>query len=56
MGLTERDRQRFLAVLMNDARPPKTFGQWDYWYLMLQTAKLPEAELKAIFDAPSGGS
>ena len=52
LGLTDDDRQRFVELLVNEARPPRKFGQGDYWYLMLQTARLPEAKLKLIFDAP----
>jgi hypothetical protein len=52
LGLTESQRQRFIELLVNDAQPPRKFGQGDYWYLMLQTARLPEVKLKPIFDAP----
>ena len=52
LGLTDQDRLRFVELLVNEARPPRKFGQGDYWYLMLQTARLPEAKLKPIFDAP----
>jgi hypothetical protein len=52
LGLTDDDRRRFVELLVNEARPPRRFGQVDYWYMMLQTARLPEAKLKPIFDAP----
>ena len=52
LGLTDDQRQRFVELLVNEARPPRKFGQGDYWYLMLQTARLPEPKLKPIFDAP----
>ena len=48
--------RRFVGLLVNDARPPRKSGQRDYWYLMLQAARLPEAKLKPIFDALTGGS
>lgn len=52
LGLTEDQRQRFVELLMKETRPPRKFGQGDYWYLMLKLAGLPEAELKVLFDAP----
>jgi hypothetical protein len=52
LGLTEDQRQRFVELLVSEARPPRKFGQGDYWYLMLRMAGLPEAKLKPIFDAP----
>jgi hypothetical protein len=50
--LTDDQRRRFVELLVSEARPPRRFGQGDYWYLMLQTAQLPEATIKPIFDAP----
>jgi hypothetical protein len=52
LGLTERQRQQFVEVLVTEAPPPGKFGQGDYWYLMLQTARMPESKIKPIFDAP----
>ena len=52
LGLTDDQRQRFVELLVNEARPPRRFGPGDYWYLLLQTARVPEAKLKPIFDAP----
>ena len=52
LGLTDDQRKRFVELLVNEARPPRKFGPGDYWYLLLQTARLPEAKLKPVFDAP----
>jgi hypothetical protein len=52
LGLSDDQRRRFVALLVNDTRPPRKFGHGDYWYFMLQAASLPAAKLKAIFDAP----
>ncbi len=52
LGLTDDQRQRFVELLVNEAQPPRKFGPGDYWYLLLQTARLPEPKLKPIFDAP----
>jgi hypothetical protein len=52
LGLTDDQRKQFVELLVNEARPPRKFGPGDYWYLLLQTARLPEAKLKPVFDAP----
>jgi hypothetical protein len=52
LGLTDDQRRRFVELLVNEAPAPKKFGQGDYWFLLLQTAKLPETKVKPIFDSP----
>jgi hypothetical protein len=52
LGLSDDQRRRLVELLENETQPPQKFGQGDYWYLMLETASLPEATLKPIFDAP----
>jgi hypothetical protein len=52
LGFSDDQRQHFVELLVNESRPPKKFGQGDYWYLMLQTARVPESRLKPIFDVP----
>jgi hypothetical protein len=52
LGFTDDQRQRLVELLVNESRPPKKFGQGDYWYLMLQSSLVPEAKLKPIFDVP----
>jgi hypothetical protein len=52
LGFSDDQRQRLVELLVNESRPPKKFGQGDYWYLMLQTALVPESKLKPVLDAP----
>jgi len=52
LGMSDDQRQKLVDMLVNETRPPKKFGQGDFWYLMLQTARVPEALLKPIFDVP----
>jgi hypothetical protein len=52
LGLTEDQRRKFIDVLVALVPPPQKFGQADYWYFMLQSARVPEDKLKPIFDAP----
>jgi len=50
VGLSEEQRRRLVELLVKETRPPKRFGQNDYWFMMLQASKLPESTLKPIFD------
>ncbi len=57
LGLTDDQRRRFEAVLLEETRPPREdeFGGADYPILMYevvmdQAAKIPEAKIKPIFD------
>jgi hypothetical protein len=52
LGLTETQRQQLIELLVAVVPPPDKFGLGDYWYLMLQSAKVPEEKIKPIFDAP----
>ena len=52
LGFSDDQRQKFVELLVNESRPPRKFGQGDYWYLMLQTARVPESRIKPIFDVP----
>jgi hypothetical protein len=50
LGFNHDQRRRFAELIVNDTVPPLRFGQSDFWYLMLQVSKLPEAKVKPIFD------
>jgi hypothetical protein len=52
LGLTDQQRTQFIELLVTLVPPPRKFGQSDYWYLMLQTGRVPEDKIKPIFDAP----
>lgn len=49
VGLTADQRHRLAAVLVEETRPPKKFGRYDYQVVILQASKLPEARLRPIF-------
>jgi hypothetical protein len=51
MPLTAAQREKFIALLLAETQPPKVFGTYDYYVIMLQASKLPEAKLESIFDA-----
>jgi hypothetical protein len=50
LGLTDAQRQEF-EKLLAETPPPKKFGQYDYYYVITQVARLPEEKLKSILDA-----
>ena len=52
LGFSDDQRRRLAELIVNDSEPPLRFGQSDYWYLLFQVSKLPEAKLKPIFDVP----
>lgn len=52
LGFSDDQRRRLAELIVQDTEPPLKFGQSDYWYLLYQMSKLPEAKIKPIFDAP----
>ena len=52
LGLSELQRGRLVELLASETPPPERFGQADFWYLMYQMTRLPEAKVKAILDEP----
>ena len=51
-GLPLRDEQRrkLIQLILDETKPPRKFGQYDYYMVMLQVSKLPENKLKPLFD------
>jgi len=52
LGLSELQRRRLVELLAKETPPPQRFGQADFWYLMYQMTRVPEAKIKAILDEP----
>jgi hypothetical protein len=52
LGLSDGQRARLAELLASETPPPRRFGQADFWYLMYQMTRLPEAKVKAILDEP----
>jgi hypothetical protein len=52
LGFSDDQRRRLTELILSDTDPPERFGQSDYWYLMFQMSRLPEAKIKPIFDNP----
>ena len=43
-GFPKHERGRLVELLSSETPPPERYGQADYWYLMYQMTRLPEAE------------
>jgi hypothetical protein len=50
LPLSDDQRQKLVALLVAETKPPKRFGQYDYYVIMVQMGKLPEDKLKPLFD------
>lgn len=49
-GLSADQRRRLVAVLLDETKAPRSFGQNDYQVVLLQASKVPEEKLKPIVD------
>ena len=52
IGFRVEQRRRFVTLLIEETPTPKKFGQYDYYLVLLNASRLPEAKLKPIFDEP----
>ena len=50
LPLADEQRQKLVALLLAETKPPKRFGPYDYYVVTVQMAKLPEEKLKPLFD------
>ena len=50
LGLRAEQRLRLADLLLEATSPPWSFGQYDYYVVMIQMCRLPEERLKPIFD------
>jgi hypothetical protein len=48
--LREEQRREFLTVLTNKTKPPRKSSQYEYYFIMFQLARLPESDVKPLFD------
>jgi hypothetical protein len=51
-GMYMRDTQRrqLITLMTNETKPPRKSGPYDFYTLILQLGRLPEAKLKPLFD------
>jgi hypothetical protein len=48
-GLSRSQSLRLHVVLLEETRPPRASGPWDYFGIMYQAARIPEHKLRPIF-------
>jgi hypothetical protein len=48
--LRDAQRQQLIALLTNQTKPPRKFGQYEYYAIMFQLGRVPEEKLKPLFD------
>jgi len=48
--LREKQRTKFVELLLSETEPPLKFGQLDYQVVLCLAARIPEEKLEAIFD------
>jgi hypothetical protein len=50
VGLRDEQRRRLMQLMLEKTRPPKSFGQFDRFIVLVQMSRLPEETLKSVFD------
>ena len=50
LQLSHEQHEKLEGLLLARTRPPRKFGEYDYYGLMFQASKLSEKELKSIFN------
>jgi hypothetical protein len=51
LQLNAEQHGRLATLLAEDTRPPRKFGEYDYYGVMFQVSRLPDTRVKPIFDA-----
>ena len=50
VGFNADQRRKFAKLLVEQTKPPRKFGQWDYQVVLLQASRLPADKVKPLFD------
>ena len=50
LPLRDEQRQKLITLIVEQTKPPRFYGQMDYYIVMWNVSKLPEAKLKPLFD------
>lgn len=51
LGLRGEQRKKMVDLILAETKPPKRYGQYDYYLVMYQLSKIPEAKMKPLLDA-----
>ena len=50
VGFRAEQRKRLIELILNETQPPERYGQYDYYVVLYQAARIPAAKLKSLFD------
>jgi hypothetical protein len=50
LPLRDEQRQKLITLIVDETKPPRFFGQQDYYIVMWNVSKIPEKTLKPLFD------
>jgi hypothetical protein len=50
LGLVDDQRRRLESLLLDETHPPIKFDSFDYWIVMYEASRIPEARIRPIFD------
>jgi hypothetical protein len=48
--LTDKQRHELVELLMAETKPPKRFGQYDWYVIMYEASKVPDEKFEALLD------
>lgn len=51
LPLRDEQRQKLITLVVDETKPPRSFGQQDYYIVMWNISKIPEKTLKPLFSA-----
>jgi hypothetical protein len=51
LALTDDQRRALVQLLVTETRPPKRFGQYDWYVILYQAGKIPDERYEQIIDA-----
>jgi len=55
LGLSKEQHRQLEELIAKETRPPRRFGEYDYYGVMFQVSRLPETSLRPIFDQDQWG-
>lgn len=50
LPLRDEQRQKLITLIVDETKPPRSFGQQDYYIVMWNISKIPEKTLKPMFN------
>lgn len=50
LPMRDEQRQKLITLILDETKPPRSYGQQDYYVVMWNISKVPEAKLKPMFD------